>query len=55
MGIFYYVHSVALAEDLPGLNETYTDINAFYNDVDRGYTQVNFKVLNKISNHMIPI
>lgn len=41
MGIFYYVHSVALAEDLPGLGEEehVKDINEFYNNVDRGYDQ----------------
>jgi ribonuclease kappa len=42
MGIFYYVHSVALAEDLPGVEEPHTpnDLDEFYANIDRGYTQV---------------
>jgi ribonuclease kappa len=41
MGIFYYVHSVALAEDLPGVEEPHTpnDLDEFYANIDRGYTQ----------------
>lgn len=40
MGIFYYFHSVALAEDIPEPELNLTDIKAFYADVDRGYQQV---------------
>ncbi|XP_063241444.1 ribonuclease kappa-like [Bacillus rossius redtenbacheri] len=40
MGIFYYVRSVALAEDLPGLEEEhFHTINDFYAKADLGYTQ----------------
>lgn len=39
MGMFYYMHSVALIEDLP-LNHTYTDPAEFYVQADIAYTQV---------------
>lgn len=39
MGIFYYVHSVALIEDLP-LEHMYKDPKKFYADADRAYSQV---------------
>lgn len=39
MGIFYYVHSVALIEDLP-LEHAYTDPKKFYADADKAYSQV---------------
>lgn len=39
MGIFYYVHSVALIEDLP-LEAHYTDPKKFYADADKAYSQV---------------
>lgn len=47
MGIFYYFHAVALAEDLPGLEEEegHLDLTEFYAKVDRGYTQVTGNVL----------
>nr|XP_031840641.1 ribonuclease kappa [Nomia melanderi] len=38
MGIFFYVKSVALVEDVP-LEETYDQVDKFYKEVDRGYTQ----------------
>ncbi|KYN02168.1 Ribonuclease kappa [Cyphomyrmex costatus] len=40
MGVFFYVRSVALVEDLPlkELKET-TTTDEFYKLVDRGYTQ----------------
>ncbi|XP_024878411.1 ribonuclease kappa [Temnothorax americanus] len=38
MGIFFYVRSVALVEDLPGV-KNFTSIDEFYKVVDRGYTQ----------------
>ncbi|KAF2894800.1 hypothetical protein ILUMI_11373 [Ignelater luminosus] len=38
MGIFYYFHSVALAEDLPGLNKEMSP-EEFYLEVDKGYMQ----------------
>lgn len=40
MGVFYYVHAVALAEDLPDIHEEYNSLEAFYTVVDRGYEQV---------------
>lgn len=41
MGIFYHFHAVALAEDLPQLTEEAEhDIDKFYAEIDRGYTQV---------------
>lgn len=40
MGIFYYFKSVALAEDLPGMEESFSGIDEFYTQADRGYTQV---------------
>lgn len=43
MGVFYYVHAVALAEDIPEVEKPHnaSDLDRFYSDVDRGYTQVN--------------
>lgn len=40
MGIFYYVKSVALVEDLPVGEENITDAAKFYADADRAYSQV---------------
>lgn len=40
MGIFYYFHSVALAEDLPEVELDIKNLNKFYSDIDRGYSQV---------------
>lgn len=43
MGIFYYFHAVALAEDLPEVSEEGEhNIDKFYAEIDRGYTQVGF-------------
>ncbi|EGI65183.1 RNK Ribonuclease, partial [Pseudoatta argentina] len=41
MGVFFYVRSVALVEDLPleELKENLTSTGEFYKVVDRGYTQ----------------
>jgi len=40
MGIFYYVRSVALVEDVPGMEEVHlTTLDAFYKEADKGYTQ----------------
>lgn len=39
MGVFYYIHSVALIEDLP-LKEHYTDPATFYAEADAAYSQV---------------
>ncbi|KAK5647468.1 hypothetical protein RI129_002360 [Pyrocoelia pectoralis] len=41
MGIFYYIRSVALFEDLPGLEEEdkLHSIEKFYADADKGYLQ----------------
>jgi hypothetical protein len=41
MGIFYYVRSIALSEDLPGVGEGGFDTpEEFYKIADRGYVQV---------------
>lgn len=41
MGIFYFVKSVALIEDLPIDEEhTFASVEDFYAEADRGYTQV---------------
>jgi ribonuclease kappa len=39
MGFFYYIHSVALIEDLP-LEEHYHSPAEFYAAADRAYSQV---------------
>ncbi|XP_020282279.1 ribonuclease kappa [Pseudomyrmex gracilis] len=39
MGVFFYVRSVALVEDLPLEGKNITNINTFYDLVERGYTQ----------------
>lgn len=44
MGIFYYVHSVALIEDLP-LKEHYEDPKAFYMDAENAYGSVCWHVI----------
>lgn len=38
MGVFYHFHAVALAEDLPEVHSE--NIEEFYAEIDRGYTQV---------------
>ncbi|XP_044735394.1 ribonuclease kappa-like [Chrysoperla carnea] len=38
MGLFYYVKSVALIEDL-GIEEKFENINDFYAEADKRYTQ----------------
>lgn len=38
MGIFYYLHSVALIEDLP-LKEHYDSVEEFYAEADKAYQQ----------------
>jgi hypothetical protein len=40
MGVFYYIHSVALVEDL-NLEEHYPTPEKFYAAVDKAYSQVN--------------
>jgi len=41
MGIFYYVRSIALSEDLPGVEEGgFESPDHFYKIADRGYVQV---------------
>jgi hypothetical protein len=41
MGIFYYVKSIALSEDLPGMEEGgFESTDEFYKIADRGYVQV---------------
>ncbi len=39
MGIFFYVKSVALIEDIP-LNEKYDKMQDLINDMDNGFAQV---------------
>lgn len=41
MGVFYYIHSVALIEDLP-LDEHYDTPADFYAAADVAYSQVSF-------------
>lgn len=48
MGGFYYIHSVALIEDLP-LEEHYSSPEEFYAAADRAYSQVNNQLLSIIS------
>lgn len=38
MGLFFYVHSVALIEDLP-LQEEYESIEQFYSEANTAYNQ----------------
>ncbi|GAB0091952.1 Ribonuclease kappa [Sergentomyia squamirostris] len=38
MGVFYYIHSVALIEDLP-LEEHYSGPVEFYAEADKAYSQ----------------
>ena len=38
MGVFFYINSVALIEDIP-LAEEYTDMNKLRTDMDKGYQQ----------------
>ncbi|KAJ8977027.1 hypothetical protein NQ317_013476 [Molorchus minor] len=38
MGVFYYIGAVALAEDIPE-PEYEGDLNKFYAEVDKGFTQ----------------
>jgi hypothetical protein len=41
MGIFFYVKSIALSEDIPGLEEGHFESpDEFYKIADRGYEQV---------------
>lgn len=39
MGLFFYIHSVALIEDLP-LNEKYASLEEFYDAANAAYNQV---------------
>ena len=47
MGVFFFTHSVALAEDLT-LETNYTDLNKFYSDVNASYEQVIMLPLNEL-------
>ncbi|EDW01432.1 ribonuclease kappa [Drosophila grimshawi] len=38
MGLFFYIHSVALIEDLP-LEEKYSSLEEFYTAANNAYTQ----------------
>ena len=40
MGIFYYVRSIALSEDIPGIEEPFENAKEFLDAADRGYVQV---------------
>ena len=44
MGSFYYIHSVALIEDLP-LEEHYDTPEEFYENADKAYQQVFWHIL----------
>lgn len=39
MGVFFFIHSVALIEDLP-IAEDFTSVEEFYNAANRAYNQV---------------
>ncbi|EZA52901.1 hypothetical protein DMN91_010461 [Ooceraea biroi] len=39
MGIFFYIRSVALVEDLPLGERNFTSLSNFYDVVERGYLQ----------------
>ncbi|XP_023329277.1 ribonuclease kappa-B [Eurytemora carolleeae] len=38
MGVFFYIHSVALIEDIP-LEEEYTDLSELRKEMESGYNQ----------------
>ncbi|XP_014095735.1 ribonuclease kappa-B [Bactrocera oleae] len=38
MGVFFFIHSVALIEDLP-IAEDFTSVEEFYNAANRAYNQ----------------
>ena len=40
MGVFYYVGSVGLAEDLAAMEENFATADEFYTEADKGYMQV---------------
>lgn len=40
MGIFYHFRAVALAEDIPGIEEGFETVDAFYAAANRGYDMV---------------
>lgn len=44
MGVFYYIHSVALIEDL-AIEEHYASSTEFYHEVDVAFKQVDFPYL----------
>lgn len=39
MGVFFYIRSVALVEDLPMGEKNFTTLDDFYKEADRGYMQ----------------
>lgn len=43
MGLFFYIHSVALIEDLP-LEEEYKDLDEFYTAANTAYNQVGLSI-----------
>ncbi|XP_037952430.1 ribonuclease kappa-like [Teleopsis dalmanni] len=44
MGLFFYIHSVALIEDLP-LEEEYKTLEEFYDAANTAYSQVSLENL----------
>ncbi|EFA09039.1 Ribonuclease kappa-like Protein [Tribolium castaneum] len=45
MGVFFYIHSLAFADDLPAeFDEKKDTIETFYDKVDTAYTQVAYNV-----------
>lgn len=40
MGVFYYVHSVALIEDLPIAEDEFENMKEFYSAATNSYSQV---------------
>lgn len=53
MGLFFYIHSVALIEDLP-LEEEYHSVEEFYAAANAAYNQVR-KYLTTKSRHLVTI
>lgn len=52
MGVFFYTHSVALAEDL-NVSSNYTDLHTYSTLVDASYEQVSTFSWRVILDHLI--
>jgi hypothetical protein len=40
MGFFYTFHSLALSEDLPGIERSFSNADDFHREAEAGYTKV---------------